>query len=208
MQVLKEEVRNRILHAAVVEFNSKGYSKASMRNIAKIADMTIGNIYRYYKNKEELFDAIVKPVYEQYCNSLESMRKKVHLSYSDSVQSRVSYYDKFEKTLMELFKSFTAEMSILFNNSEGSKYECVKEDLINLSFSALESMFLETNKNPMKGLSLYQTALAQMFATSLIEGICIILRDNNEGETFNKLMDQFISMYANGMKDAISKLKE
>ena len=51
-QTLKEEVKSRIIEAAKAEFYDKGYEKASMRTIAKRAEMTVGNIYRYFENKE------------------------------------------------------------------------------------------------------------------------------------------------------------
>lgn len=55
MQTLKEEVRKKILKSARKEFLKHGYNGASMRRIAKSAGYTVGNIYRYYKGKEDLF---------------------------------------------------------------------------------------------------------------------------------------------------------
>ena len=59
MQVLKEEVRQRIIKSARREFKKCGFEKASMRSIASSANMTVGNLYRYYKNKEDLYGAII-----------------------------------------------------------------------------------------------------------------------------------------------------
>jgi len=47
MQILKEEVHNKIINAAKEEFLEYGYSGASMRRISKKIGMTVGNIYRY-----------------------------------------------------------------------------------------------------------------------------------------------------------------
>jgi hypothetical protein len=65
MQKLKDKVRNEILTAAASEFNQKGFQEASMRNIASKADITPGNIYRYFQNKETLLKAVVLPVMEE-----------------------------------------------------------------------------------------------------------------------------------------------
>ena len=59
MQVLKEEVRQRIIKSARREFKKCGFEKASMRSIASSDNMTVGNLYRYYKNKEDLYGAII-----------------------------------------------------------------------------------------------------------------------------------------------------
>jgi len=48
MQVLKESVRNAIVEGAIAEFFHNGFQKANMRRIADNANITVGNIYRYY----------------------------------------------------------------------------------------------------------------------------------------------------------------
>lgn len=60
-QKLKEEVRQRILQAALEQMLKCGEA-ATMRQIAKAADVTPGNLYRYYEGKEELVDAIIHPL--------------------------------------------------------------------------------------------------------------------------------------------------
>ena len=61
-QVLKDEIREKILAAALDEFYDSGYKMAAMRNIAANAQIPTGLIYSYYKNKADLFDAILRPV--------------------------------------------------------------------------------------------------------------------------------------------------
>ena len=62
-QVLKEEVRNKILEAAEKVFYKKDYRGAKLTEIAKEADIPVALIYTYFKNKEVLFDAVVSSVY-------------------------------------------------------------------------------------------------------------------------------------------------
>lgn len=50
---------NRIFSAALQEFLEKGFQSASLRNIVKMAGVTTGAFYGYYKSKEELFEALV-----------------------------------------------------------------------------------------------------------------------------------------------------
>ena len=65
LQYTKEAVRARILAAAEQEFDEQGYAGASMRSIVRRAETSLGNIYRYYPNKEALFLSIVEPVLER-----------------------------------------------------------------------------------------------------------------------------------------------
>lgn len=45
MQVLKEDIRGRILAVAEQRFGQQGYSKTSMREIAGAVGVGVGNIY-------------------------------------------------------------------------------------------------------------------------------------------------------------------
>lgn len=59
MQILKNNVKDQILHAAVQEFKTKGYAQASLRHIAQEANISVGNVYRYFESKEQLFKSII-----------------------------------------------------------------------------------------------------------------------------------------------------
>lgn len=60
-QVLKEELRARILAAALEVFATRGYTGATMTAIAERAGLGTASLYRYYPGKAELFDAVVTP---------------------------------------------------------------------------------------------------------------------------------------------------
>lgn len=55
-----------ILDAAMQVFSTRGYAGASIRAIAKAAGISIGGVYLYFKNKEELYlDLIQSRIEEQ-----------------------------------------------------------------------------------------------------------------------------------------------
>lgn len=56
----RSETSYRILQSAREEFKAKGYEQASVRDIAQRAGYTTGVLYSRYKDKEELFSAVVK----------------------------------------------------------------------------------------------------------------------------------------------------
>ncbi len=53
-----EQTRRRIITAAMRCVAEVGYSQASIREIARAADMTSGSLYHYFPNKSELLTAI------------------------------------------------------------------------------------------------------------------------------------------------------
>lgn len=73
MQYTKTEVRNRILSSARREFYEKGYEGAVMRSIAAAAGTSLGNLYRYYKNKQELYAAVVGGVVDECVDRTERL---------------------------------------------------------------------------------------------------------------------------------------
>ena len=50
--------KDAILNAALKLFAEQGFHAAPMSQIAETADIGVGTIYRYYKNKEELIDGL------------------------------------------------------------------------------------------------------------------------------------------------------
>lgn len=51
--------RERILESAASIFSDRGYSGATMRDIAQAADMKAGSLYYYYPSKELLIEAVI-----------------------------------------------------------------------------------------------------------------------------------------------------
>ena len=121
-QVLKDEIRENILKAALQEFYEKGYRPAAMREIAGRAKIPTGLIYSYYKNKESLFDAVLRPVLYDW---------EMVLTARDDGHSEVIYGLSRAETecLLNLFEH-RQECIILFDKSGGTKYEFEKERFI------------------------------------------------------------------------------
>lgn len=59
MRPVNEKLRLDLLEAGKREFMDKGFQGASLRSIAASLGVTTGAIYRYYTDKEALFDALV-----------------------------------------------------------------------------------------------------------------------------------------------------
>jgi len=57
LKIDKEKKRKEILLAALSEFSEKGFSKATIQNIADKAGIGKGTIYEYFKNKNEIIDS-------------------------------------------------------------------------------------------------------------------------------------------------------
>ena len=84
MQVLKQEVKQKIKKAAISEFEQNGYQKTSMRSIASSAGVTVGNLYRYFKNKDDLFNVIIQPAFQEIYKFIDEFARFEKSTLSDA----------------------------------------------------------------------------------------------------------------------------
>lgn len=78
MQYLKDNVKEKILAAATAEFVEHGFSNASVRNIALSAEVSLGNMYRYFSGKQELYIAVITPLINAFKESVRSALHSFH----------------------------------------------------------------------------------------------------------------------------------
>ena len=118
MQVLKEDIRDRILAIARQQFAQNGYSKTSIREIAGLAGVGVGNIYNYFANKDELFREVVRPV----LYALEAMLQEHHGIRGEDIMMMQS--EKYLKSCIDeyvsLINTHRGLMEILLFRAQGS----------------------------------------------------------------------------------------
>lgn len=188
MQYLKEDVKERITKAALQEFKEKGYLDSSIRNIARNAGVAIGNVYRYFESKEDLFNEIIEPVYDKLMRYVFNLKKS-----SDSYISPIGEITDIKDKIIDIFKENSTELLILMDKSKGSKYENIKEDTILLVDSILKEKLLPQLKE--KGIVVRDDFITYVLASTLVDGVYIILRNHDDGLRISYLIDQMINIY-------------
>lgn len=141
MQVLKEDIRGSILAVARQQFRQKGFSKTSMRKIAELAGVGVGNIYNYFPNKDELFREVVRPVLD----ALEAMVQEHHGIRGEDVMMIRS--EKYLKTCVDeyvsLINKHRALMEILLLRAQGSSLERFRENYTDRSTELVKAWFAD-----------------------------------------------------------------
>ena len=67
-QKRSEQTKEKILNTALELFCKKGYYKTSTNEIARAADISIGNLYFYYPNKKTIFLEILDQYHQSFQN--------------------------------------------------------------------------------------------------------------------------------------------
>jgi TetR/AcrR family transcriptional regulator, repressor for uid operon len=104
----KENIKNKIIESAISTFSKYGYDKSRMDDIAKTAKLSKGTIYLYFKNKEELFNAIS----ERNTNELKNQLSKLFQNNDNDLITRIqNFYGDFNDQGCKMFFEIIAESS-------------------------------------------------------------------------------------------------
>ena len=133
----KERRRQQIMVAAKRVFSGSGFSKSTMEDIAKEAELSPGTIYLYFKNKDELYASLSVRILQYLSIRLKHVIENTDLQpeqYIDALkQAMLDVYDfdplivinLFQLQSSETLKSLTPELL---------------DEIVDLSRISLESM--------------------------------------------------------------------
>ena len=85
--------RDRLVDSAAILFHSNGLTATSLADIAKHADIPIGNVYYYFKTKEELANAAVSKRKEQFSAAYALLEENVGDPRQRLIEA-LQYFDK------------------------------------------------------------------------------------------------------------------
>ncbi len=185
MQKLKDETKRRIDEAALQLFRTFGYQGVSMRRIAENADMTVGNIYRYYKNKDELFSSLIQPSYDEIITLLEMWH---FASVENFISDGGKYVGTIIDTFLEIHKRHANELFILVNGCEGS---CILSpvthirDLLSVRITLLLEHYFIDDK---KGIDI--EFFSRLISQNILDGnIRILYEFGNDTDRRNHMLE-------------------
>jgi AcrR family transcriptional regulator len=189
MQVLKEDVKNKIVNAAAEEFLLNGFENSSLRVIAAQAGITIGNIYSYFSSKDDLFNYVVSPAAE----ALDDLLSLDFVQYDGTHAINLT---QITKKICEVFIENKERFFILMNNSGGSKYENTKEVVITFISKRIKTELFPKVENAQ-----IDPLFAQVLAVSLLSGFMTIFNQYGGDDRrlmilVNELLELFLGNYA------------
>jgi len=117
MRVLKDDKYHSILHHARREFFRHGFKEASMRTIAKESRVGLSNIYNYFKNKDEIFTAVVKPAKEALFSFTTEQHTEEHIDFKNL--SALGHGDAIE-SYINIISTYKEEIRLMLYHSQGS----------------------------------------------------------------------------------------
>jgi len=112
----REKLRHRrqMLAAALELFAEKGFHNVSMHEIAKRAEFAIGTLYKFFKNKEDLYKALMMEKAEEYHRVLMGV-----LSEENDVMTMIEDYIAAKA---RLFADNLAALRLYFAETRGASF--------------------------------------------------------------------------------------
>lgn len=92
----RDEVEGRIIAVARELFAQRGYSAATTREIARIADVSETLLFRYFGDKAQLFDAVVVKPFNELMADFISRQQQMQPDSDGAHQMFVAVFDLFE----------------------------------------------------------------------------------------------------------------
>ena len=129
-QVLKPEVRARILSAGLEVFAAQGYLGATMNAIAEQAGLGAASLYRYFPSKAELFEAAITPELAARFERLLEQRLRALAEPSAAAPFRANA--NYGAEMLEFWLEHRLAVVVLLDRAQGSAYEHYGERFVAL----------------------------------------------------------------------------
>lgn len=122
---LAEEKKEKIIEAAIEEFIERGYERASINSIIKMADISRGSFYTYFEDKDDILSYIINSFTAK---STEFIINTLKESNGDIIEMMIRLYDihiKFKKehpnSILSLFNTMAERVFSLKRAYSGNE---------------------------------------------------------------------------------------
>lgn len=190
MQLRAIESRGRLLEAALQLFVEKGYYKTNTKEIAKLAKVSIGSFYNYFKDKEEIYCELAEQYMQGSLQAVVDVFEKINQSNgekSTAIALFVAYIDgQMERTIDSQY-FFDNEKFVIQNNKK------LQTQIVEANSKVSEAIqnFLMTNQHVKKRAS-YEVMTQMVFELANQLSKRVIL--TQETEIYQEYLDEMIAV--------------
>ena len=193
-----KETKERLIESALTEFSEKGYMKASLRKICADAGVTTGALYFFFKDKEDLFAAIVEHPFDELKKLLLghfTAEKEIPLS--EMYEHIDGGHDELSAALIhQLYANYDAFM-LLLTKSQGTRFERCVDEMVDMTDKTYRAMAENMARQlPNKRINSYMLHwLSHMIIDAFIH---LLTHEPNEKKAvsiMSKIMNFYVSSW-------------
>jgi AcrR family transcriptional regulator len=197
----RERRRQQIIVAAKRVFSEKGYSKATMEDIAREAELSPGTLYLYFKNKDELYASLSLRILQYLNIRLEDVEREKDVEPRKKIAAiKEALFDVYQFDPMILINMFHLQSSETLKNLSSPLLENITE-LSRNSLTILAAIFKdETGQD--RYASHHPTAIADI-VWSLFTGVVLWEESkrmiDNEKDFLKQTLDVAFEIFSRGI---------
>ncbi|MDD2592435.1 MAG: TetR/AcrR family transcriptional regulator [Erysipelotrichaceae bacterium] len=214
-QTLKDEVRKRIEQAAIGQLVQNGMHKTNMRDIAKNAGITPGNLYRYFPSKDQLIISITKPIIDginiivqkETGIDIDLSQKQRILPKTPMGMNKLTYMElilveKLRNALIEIGElsvAYPLQMMILLDDSIVSKH--LYQWGISIIQKAYDDLF-ETINIESDQINIMINVVTMSFCEGVVELLKALLNDKDLN-SYISMLDSYLFIQKAGIGELL-----
>jgi AcrR family transcriptional regulator len=198
----RERRRQQIIVAAKRVFADKGFSKATMEDIAREAELSPGTLYLYFKNKDELYASLSLRILQYLNIRLEHVSDEKDLKSEHKVQAlKTAMYDVYKFDPLVLLNLFHLQSSETLKNLSSELLDEIKE----LSRKSLGTMAKIIEEGVQKGIFIdrHPLAIADII-WAMFSGIVLLEESKKliqkEENYLEQTLDTAFEIFARGIR--------
>ena len=180
------------------EFLEKGFQKASMRSIASSLAVTTGAIYRYYTDKEAIFEALVEePAKELADRYRASQQKFAEMSLKEQLEGLPDVADHEYVWMVDYVYDHFDAFKLIACCSTGTRYEHYLDALIEIEVNASHLLMEKMQREGLNVLPL-DDDMVHILASALFNGLFETVRHDTPKEKAVAYVDTLRTFYSAG----------
>ena len=197
----RERRRQQIIVAAKRVFSEKGYSKSTMEDIAREAELSPGTLYLYFKNKDELYASLSLRILQYLNIRLEDVKKEKDIETRLKIAAiKEALFDVYQFDPMILINMFHLQSSETLKNLSSPLLENITE-LSRNSLAILAEIFKDDTGQD-NFASHHPTAIADI-VWSLFTGVVLWEESkrmiDNEKDFLKQTLDVAFEIFSRGI---------
>ena len=196
-QIRKQEIKEKILASALHNFMENGYRSTSMQEIARRAGVAAGNIYNYFKNKEEVFSTLITP-------ALADVKAIFEVRIPDlsklEIEERMRVSEKKMEAFIKVYQTHQEVFVLLFEKSDSTKFETTKAEVI----ESLSQAILHAKKSfSIIPVTKEREMFIRAFAAAYINGVISILIEKTDDTMKLGALQEFLPFMRSKLIDSL-----
>jgi AcrR family transcriptional regulator len=115
----REKLRQRqeVLDVALRLFSEKGYHNVSMHEIAQESEFAIGTLYKFFRNKEDLYKALIMQLSDRFYAAITEV--------IEGSAPEIEKLQTYVRVKGELFRNNIAAIRLYFEETRGARFKAM-----------------------------------------------------------------------------------